>query len=560
MVGPGQWRRLLAAPANNHCDLLIAFGWGDGTLHELIRNDPLLRQKFLVLFVFPGEWAHFAASLERLEPAEVARENHRIHLVADLDDLVTLVQFHFNAHSDVALLGGVDLITNHPLGQTAEAERAAWMPRTLQVLTDRPQVLGNDIEDSWCGLKNATRNAPLLLPAPTLARVAAANGAVPVIAVAAGPSLADHLDRLRELQHHCLIVACDAVLSGLLDAGIDPHVFVSLERTPRTARLTVRAGESRTVYAGLPVCPHEGVARFGPHRCLGVFAADDLYPWLAPDIDDRINAGSSSGVLSTTVAGRLSSGPVYLVGHDLAHGGDETHWSGAPAVAETMAAALAGDGHANQRRPGFEERWLDGNSGQPVRSLVNWDRFRVQISHQAFLLRQAGRDTINVNATRAVGAVIPHTVAGELPTPASLDRLAGLALPPAEPERLTSFRQRAARLAEDAAAFIRYLHGFRQELTNKCSGPVDRWPVDRLAKRLTMAEAVSPGNRLAFAYFLRSAWHNTNADMHYRRDTESYGRSRWATVSAMDSLATTLTDALDHLMPEIQEVSRDIAG
>ena len=79
--------------------------------------------------------------------------------------------------------------------------------------------------------------------------------AMPVISIAAGPSLRQHIDTLRALQDKCLFVACDAVLKGLVAEGIQPHFCTPLERVDEVFELTEPAIGTRTIFAGIRLSP-----------------------------------------------------------------------------------------------------------------------------------------------------------------------------------------------------------------------------------------------------------------------------------------------------------------
>ena len=198
----------------------------------------------------------------------------------------------------------------------------------LDSLADRPQLYGNDIDDSFTGLFNSSQNAQQILRAPMLYDIRPAVGNIPAIAIGAGPSLKHFIPQIRELQDRCLIIACDAVFHGLLDEGIEPHLVTPLERVPETVPMLTRGAETRTYYAGLPVVPPDAVKPFGD-RCIGISCADKLYEWLWPQQHMRINSGLSTGVLAVSVACAITTGPVYLIGHDLCKATDSTHWGGA---------------------------------------------------------------------------------------------------------------------------------------------------------------------------------------------------------------------------------------
>jgi hypothetical protein len=546
----------LRQTADNHAALVLVMGWGDGSVPRALMEDPLTRQKQINILVFHGEEAALAHSLAGDTPHRLNISGRvRLLPVRDRPSVRQALHEAFNRHEDLPQIGGLDVIAEHPLTHVAMELRAQLANDVYTQLSDRPQAYGNDIPDSVTGLFNSSANAAILLPAPTIGDMQGFFGDTPVISIAAGPSLKRHLPLLRELQHRCILVACDAVFHGLLDAGIDPHFVTPLERVDSIIPMLTRAKDSRSIYAGLPVCPPSVIADFGPERAIGLYCGDRLYNWLHPEPGARINTGLSTGTLSVTVASALGTGGVWLVGHDLSRDQQGTHWEGAAYAGNDW---KRGYESVNQDKPfgsGYEDRMIRGNDGGWVKSIAWWDRFRDDISLEVATLREAGRTVYNVNAHDRICALIDHTVAAPLPDPASLPLLPTWKLPPRDNRRLDDWRARVRQLPADGVAFTAHFTRLRDDLAAARRAPPASWDLEAFARRIDLASGVSAGNQMAFSYFLRSALHNCNAEMHLRRRTASAGRSGWNTLSSMGSLC----DALLLAMTKIQTVLEEIA-
>ncbi|MFM2091438.1 MAG: hypothetical protein RLZZ127_1927 [Planctomycetota bacterium] len=557
-LGPAGLRRVLGDAAGTHGALTVVVGFGDGSVLAAIARDPHLRGKEIHQLLLAGEEDAFAAALAAPYLEALNGLRLRMAMLRRPEDIAGYAITAFAGHAEIPLLAGADFIEDHPLTGAAAANRAEWLPQLRKALADRPTSYGNDVVDSFTGLKQASLNAHILLPAPTIGQMRGLYGTTPVISIAAGPSLKRRIDQLRALQDRCILVACDAVLSGLIDAGIDPHFVTPLERIEATRRMMERAGESRAVYAGLPVVMPEVVAAFAG-RAISISCGDRLYDWLDPGLPFRINSGMSTGVLSVTVAAAITRGPVYLVGHDLSReAGAASHWAGASFAGDSWSRIKTRVETRQSALSGYETRMIPGNGGGLVESIAWWDRFREEIAHEAWQVAQQGREVRNPNAADGIFAKIDHTVAAPLPDPADLPPLPPTALPQGDPGRLARWQARARLLPADCDAFTAHLGRIRDDLAAMRPLGSERWDVEALAGRLDFAAAgISEGNQAAFAYFLRSALHNTNATMHLHRRVRNAALARWRMLDAIDQACQAMANAVATLRPEIEEIVRE---
>ena len=265
---------------------------------------------------------------------------------------------------------------------TVEGDGAQWVRDALK---GSLWSLGNSPSDVVAGLINLIRNRDWIVHSPHFLDVAKVDA--PVICVASGPSLERHIKELRRLQDRCLIICADTALRGLRENGIYPHIATPLERDPNLKN-NVADGYGVT-YGGSLYTERSVNQTFANHI---VIPADETTGhWVD---ERRLGYGSSTGTLSVALGLAISSGPVYLVGHDISFGA-QSHWTGASCPGGTLA-----------------DDTCEGNDGT-VHQTNHW--FKVYGSQIAELAISNQR-IYNVNILDQVGALIPGTLPGVLPT------------------------------------------------------------------------------------------------------------------------------------------------
>lgn len=285
------------------------------------------------------------------------------------------VEFAKNYSMDPAAL--FDLVN-----ATVEGDGAQWVRDALK---GHLWSLGNSSSDVVVGLINLIRNRGWIVNSPHVYDVARVDA--PVICVASGPSLERHLDELRLLQDRCLIICADTALRGLHEHGIYPHIATPLERDPNLKN-NVADGYGVT-YGGSLYTERAVNKTFANH--IVIPADESVGHWVD---ERRLGYGSSTGTLGVALGLALSSGPVYLVGHDISFG-TQSHWTGASCPGGTKAddTCEGNDGTIHQTN-----HWFKVYCGQIAQLAINNPRL------------------YNVNILDQVGALIPGTLPGFLPT------------------------------------------------------------------------------------------------------------------------------------------------
>lgn len=319
-------------------------------------------------------------------------------------------------------------IPNRPMAGTEDGDFA---------LVDRPAQFGDDCIDCLQGLLNISRNARNLLGAPGLPRVDA-----PAICIGGGPSLGRHIEALKRLQHKCVIVCSQTSIKGLLANGIVPHLAAPMERGAEMCKyMPDDCGD--VAFAGAPLVNPGVCGAFKRHHYIG--SLDALYEWTSLPGERRYYFGSSTGTTACSVASMMSR-KVYLVGHDLAYDGTNSHWA---------------DSQAERWKQDQEDAYfIEGHNGEALRTTHIYKRLEDQIRAMA----EAHGNVVNVNGNDKIFAKIRSTKAEPLPDP---DSLPDFTMPICEPvpQRKEIWKRNAKKMPYSARKCIEFFQNAKDITT-----------------------------------------------------------------------------------------------
>jgi hypothetical protein len=334
----------------------------------------------------------------------------------------------YTDHHEMVHLECDQFFDRHPL-QIEESVRRAFLVPFYKQLGDKTLEFGDDIMDGMQGAYHLAKNAKYLLPGPSLNQMLCGN--VPALSIAAGPSLKKHMDAIRALSplngpRKVLTICCDSLLDGLLKEGIHVDLCTPVERTKQIADAFSKTGYD-VPFAGKCVVHQDVVEKFKNHWF--VPCTDVLYGWGGAQGNEMFSHGQSTGTMCQSVATTLTTGPVYMVGHDLSMGEAASHVDFAKAVAV----------HNQECFP------TDGYSGQVMTDWW-WDMFRRHIEWRC----KTHGNCINVNELDGIGARIHHSKPGRLPSPIGMLDFTMPATPAPNIQRYEQFRDRCRMLPRDA--------------------------------------------------------------------------------------------------------------
>lgn len=407
----------------------------------------------------------------------------------------------YGDHHEMVHLECDQFFDRHPL-DIPEETRQKFLAAFYKQLGDKPLEFGDDIMDGMQGAYHLAKNAKYLLRGPSLNQMGCGNA--PAIAIAAGPSLKKHIPALRELQHKALLICCDSLLDGLLAEGITPHLCTPVERTPQIAD-AFASSNYQVPFAGKGVVHQDVVEKFANHWF--VPCTDILYGWAGARPEEMASHGQSTGTMTVSVATSLTTGPVYLVGHDLSMGAAASHVDFAKAVAV----------HDQECFP------TDGYSGTVMTDWW-WDMFRRHIEWRC----KIHGNCINVNELDGIGARIHHSKAGRLPDASALMDFRMPTPPPVNDARYLAFRKQCQSLPSDARRAL-------LKLSFKNIEPED-----------TALQSLFPNqNWRMFAYVMRSLY------AQFSMEAKS-GRNKKRVV---EGCREAVTNTLKGLMPMLEDMA-----
>ncbi len=196
----------------------------------------------------------------------------------------------------------------------------------IEALTSK----GNSVQDEFYGIRNALYN---LIKYKNSLRFVKNLNFDTVISVAAGPSLDDHMDELRELAKKYPVIAVDAVWRKLVDNGIIPDFVCSQERVLVVYEIAFKdRGEfpERSIY--IPQifthpyavnCAENVIFATRPAIPSNLYLHFHLYREALP-----VSTSTNVGLMNLTIAEKLSAKNILIFGQDLAYREDRTHAEG----------------------------------------------------------------------------------------------------------------------------------------------------------------------------------------------------------------------------------------
>lgn len=239
-------------------------------------------------------------------------------------------------------------ILANPVSFAMEPEYYQKITSELMSLRDISVVnVGNSIQDGFEGFQNIGHNLIRAARNPGISHLKGLGQGMTCISVAAGPSLEQHYDQLKELQHHYPIIACDTTFPRLMERGIVPDFVGAVERTLGVKRFFENTPlKDKTTFVG-PLLLHPEVLDAINGEQL--YSCPVLYQGNAAGLHHLglYNLGPSSGNVNIALAILMEFDNVIMIGHNLAYD------------YYTNRSHIKGSGFEHQDRPLSEEQILD---------------------------------------------------------------------------------------------------------------------------------------------------------------------------------------------------------
>lgn len=151
----------------------------------------------------------------------------------------------------------------------------------------------------------------------------------PVIVISGGPSLVKHIELLKEIKSKSILIAAGSTINTLLKEGIEPHYVVSIDGgEPNYNHFkNINLKESQIIYT---MQNHykvrDSFEKFGYY--VGSTGYELVTEYLEQKTNQRIpvlNGGGSVAHIAFSIAQYISTGPIAIIGQDLAFTDNLTH-------------------------------------------------------------------------------------------------------------------------------------------------------------------------------------------------------------------------------------------
>ncbi|MCR5323397.1 MAG: DUF115 domain-containing protein [Lachnospiraceae bacterium] len=214
---------------------------------------------------------------------------------------------------------------------------------------------------------------------------------VPVIIVAAGPSLDKNIEELKRAKGHCLIFAVDTAMKYLLAHDIMPDLGITIEPIKPMANYEdSRCFEVPHVFdcESNPEIVSKNTARKFIYNCRDYVKR--LLQALGKNVPGDIASGGSVATAAFAICYQLGMKRIIMIGQDLAYQGESTHAGG-----------IESKGINNNI--GYE--MIEGIDGGQVRTRSDWLAYLKWFENAIDLMKDMGKDMEVIDATEG-GALI----------------------------------------------------------------------------------------------------------------------------------------------------------
>ena len=300
-------------------DLYIIFGFGFAYhIETLLAKIPPASN----MLVIEKEAAMLRAALKYRDLSELLKDSRLIIL---LDPSENELAGTLKGKSSLK----ASFITHRGAHQINEEYYASMLELCRSYLSTKDVNIATlaKFEKVWSA--NIARNVVPFMTSAPIKNFYGKFAGIPAIVVAAGPSLFESLDFIKENRDKAVIIAVDTAMPILVKAGIHPHFCMAVDPQLVNARYFEKLPILDTLLVADPTV-HPSIFHFykGPVAVTSI--AFDIMKWIENICGEKgeITHGGSVSTNAFDLAQRLSCSPIILVGQDLSFTGGRVHPKG----------------------------------------------------------------------------------------------------------------------------------------------------------------------------------------------------------------------------------------
>lgn len=278
------------------------------------------------------------------------------------DDRVNLIGIDDAANASAAVMTHLTLLTLRGWVPVISPPVVRKHPEFLKEFTKQldqqtaSQKLGfaTHADTSELFMSNAFLNSEFAASSPGILQLKACWKGRPAILVSAGPSLEKQLPLLEEVKDRFLIISMGASLRTLRNAGIEPHIVVTVDPFPimydHFKGLKSEGAWLLSDTAG----NHQIVKNFSEKRLFGHSTPqmEELFKYLTGPRGLMMSGGSVANS-AFSAAAIMQADPIIMIGQDLAYTGGASHAQGNVKRLELTDEVVAANPQKYKKIPGY---------------------------------------------------------------------------------------------------------------------------------------------------------------------------------------------------------------
>lgn len=369
---------------NNLNNNVTMYGLGNGYFVRAIL-EKLPEKDFL--FIYEPSAQMFLHALENYDLESILSDPRVVIGVEGINEF----DFHkaIRAFYEVSNLGN-SIITIHPVYDKLFLQSFESFKEEIKSSAESARINYNTLLfQAKSTFRNAFINIPKIKNSISITQLKKEwNPDVPAVLVAAGPSVEESIEELRQNRDKAVLVAVDRILDYLLDRGIRPDFVVTLDPKKNTKNFSKKEHVDVPMFCVMQSKPEIMDIQTGKKIiCHSSSYLNDKYMEVLGEVPPVPTSGSVA-TFAAEILRYLGTKKIFLVGQDLAFRGESTHVGGVVSNPYSK-----------------KSKMIDGINGEKVSSRYDWIEYKTWF--EEFLVKNPEIELID---TKTSGAFIKGTI------------------------------------------------------------------------------------------------------------------------------------------------------
>ena len=334
---------------------VILYGFGNGYFVNAIL-DKMPEKDYLLIYEPCLEM--FLHALHNYNLESVFRDPRVIISVAGINEY----EFHMTLNNIFEVTNLVNSnITIHPAYDKLFQEQFIEFKKDIITSAQSARIYYNTLlRLAEASVNNNFTNIPKIRGSISIKQLEKIwNPEIPAIVVAAGPSVEQSIEALKNVKGRAVIIAVDRILQYLLDNGVKPDFVVTLDPRKNSNNFSREGNVEVPMFCTMQSNPLIMDKQAGRKIiCSAGNYMNEHYKKVEGTISE-VPVSGSVATFAVSIANYLGVKKILLVGQDLAFHGESTHAGGVVSNPFTSAS-----------------EWVEGIHGEKVKARYDWVEFR----------------------------------------------------------------------------------------------------------------------------------------------------------------------------------------